>query len=124
MSVRGKLEMIMSNMSTVMKNIQLNTNGVWCTGKSTKKYPRLSERNVATRPIQSGITYAQVVQGQTEIPQTNVTHINPTIMTQPANDLRELEQIMKNLMDQMGTNKTYISGPRIRNICEPTTYTF
>ena len=30
--------------------------------------PRLRERNIATRPIQSGVTYTQVVQGQTEIP--------------------------------------------------------
>jgi PAX-interacting protein 1 len=37
-----------------------------------KIYPRLRERNIATRPIQSGVTYAQAVQEQTEIPQTNV----------------------------------------------------
>jgi hypothetical protein len=46
-----------------------------------KIYPKLRERNTATRPIQSGVTYAQVVQGQTEIPQTNVTQLNPTNMT-------------------------------------------
>ena len=40
-----------------------------------KIYPRLRERNIATRPIQSGVTYAQVVQGQTEISLTNVTHL-------------------------------------------------
>jgi len=33
--------------------------------------PRLRERNIATRPIVSGVTRAQVVQGQTEIPRTN-----------------------------------------------------
>jgi hypothetical protein len=46
-----------------------------------KIYPRLRERNIVTRPIQSEVTYAQVVQGQTEIPQTNLTHLNPTNMT-------------------------------------------
>jgi hypothetical protein len=61
----------------------------------TKIYASLRERNIATRPIQSGVTYVQVVQGQTEIPQTNVTQLNPTYMTQPANDLTELKQIMK-----------------------------
>ena len=76
----------------------------------TKIYPRLRERNRETRPNQSGVTYAQVVQGQTEIPQSNVTQINPTNMTQPANDLTELEQIIKNLMDQIGTSKPYISA--------------
>jgi hypothetical protein len=52
-----------------------------------KIYPRLRERNLATWPIQSGVTYAQVVQGQTEIPQTDVTQLNPTNMTQPSNDV-------------------------------------
>ena len=56
----------------------------------TKIHQRLRERNIATRPIQPGLTYAQVVQGQTEIPQTNVTQQNPTNMTQPANDFTEL----------------------------------
>jgi hypothetical protein len=70
-----------------------------------KIYPRLRGQNIATRPIQSGVTYAQVVQRQTEIPPPpqNVTQLNPTPMTQSANDLTELKQIMKNLMDQMGT---------------------
>ena len=39
--------------------------------------------------------YAQVVQGQAEIPQTNVTQLNPPNMTKPVNDLAELKQIMK-----------------------------
>jgi len=30
---------------------------------------------------------------QTEIPQTNVTRLNPTNTTQPANDLPELKQV-------------------------------
>jgi len=47
--------------------------------------------------------YAQVVQGQTEIPQTNVTQLNPTNITQPADDLTEFKQIMKRLMDQIST---------------------
>ena len=46
-----------------------------------KIYTRLGERNIATRPIQSGVNYAQVVQGQTEIPQTNVTQLNPKNLT-------------------------------------------
>ena len=43
-----------------------------------KLYPRLKERNAATRPIQSGVTYAQEVQGQTEIlpPKCNSTKSN------------------------------------------------
>jgi hypothetical protein len=111
MSVPGKLEMITSNVSTVMKNIQLTTEGVWCTSKSNKKiHPRLRERNTAKRPIQSGVTYAQVVQGQTEIPQTNATQLNPTNMTQPANDLTELKQMMNNLTDQIGTLINLISA--------------
>jgi len=44
-----------------------------------------------------------VVQGQTEIPQTNVTQLNPTNITQPADDLTEFKQIMKRLMDQIST---------------------
>ena len=43
--------------------------------------------------------YAQVVQGQTEMPQTNISQLNQTNMTQPADDLTELKQIMTNLMD-------------------------
>jgi len=58
----------------------------------------------------SGVTYAQVVQGQTEIPQTNVTQLNPTNITQPASDLTELKQIMKNLMGQMSTLISLISA--------------
>jgi hypothetical protein len=34
-----------------------------------KMYPRLRERNIATGPVQSGVTYVHAVQGQTEIPQ-------------------------------------------------------
>ena len=74
-----------------------------------KLYPKLRERNIATRAIQTGVTYAQVVQGQTEIPQTNVTHLNPTNMIKLANGVTRLKQIMKNLMDQMGTLINFIS---------------
>jgi hypothetical protein len=65
---------------------------------------------MAPRPIQPGVTYAQVVQGQTKIPQTNVTHPHPTNMTQPANDLTELKKMMKNLLEQMGTLINLISA--------------
>jgi hypothetical protein len=37
-----------------------------------KTHLRLRERNIATRPIQSGVICAQAVQGKTEIPQTNL----------------------------------------------------
>jgi hypothetical protein len=37
-----------------------------------KMYPRLTERLIETRPPPTGVTYAQVAQGQTELPQTNV----------------------------------------------------
>ena len=70
---------------------------------------RLRERNIATRPIQSGVTYAPAVQGHTEIPQTNVTQLNQTNMSQLANDLTELKQMMDNLMDQIGTLINLIS---------------
>jgi len=75
-----------------------------------KIYPRLRERNIATRPIVSGVRCAHVVQRQTEISQTNVTQLNPTNMTQPANDLTELKQMMKHIMDQMGTLINIISA--------------
>ncbi|MDR0318530.1 MAG: hypothetical protein LBI09_00640 [Nitrososphaerota archaeon] len=62
-------------MSIVMKNKQQTTEGVWCKKKKKKKlyiythtHPKLREQNIATRPIQSGVTYAHVVQGQTEYP--------------------------------------------------------
>jgi methyl coenzyme M reductase subunit C len=73
-------------------------------------YARLRERNIATGPVQSGVTYAHAVQGQTEIPQTNVTQLNPTNITQLANDLTEIRQIMKNSMDQTGTVINLISA--------------
>jgi hypothetical protein len=41
--------------------------------------------------------HAQVIQGQTEIPHANVTQLNSTNMSQPADDLTEPKQIMKNL---------------------------
>jgi len=72
--------------------------------------PRLRERNIATRPIESGVTYAQGVQGQTGISLTNVTQLYLTHMTQPANDLIEIKQTMKNLMDQMDTLINLISA--------------
>jgi hypothetical protein len=77
---------------------------------TTKIDPRLRERNIATRPIVSGVTCAQVVQRQTEIPQTNVTQLNLTNMTQLANDLIQLKQMVKNLMDQLGTLINLISA--------------
>jgi hypothetical protein len=76
-----------------------------------KIYSKLRERHVitsciytvTTRPIQNGVTYAQVVQGQPNIPQPNATPPHPTHMPQPGNNLTELKQMMKNLMDQMST---------------------
>jgi hypothetical protein len=69
-----------------------------------KTYPRLKERHTETRPIHTGVTYAQVVQGQPNTPEPNVAQ------PQPENDLTELKQMMKNFLDQMGTLiKTYIS---------------
>ena len=54
-------------------------------------YPRLRERLIETRPPPSGVTYAQVAQGQTELPQTNVPQPHATNTAQPANDLTELK---------------------------------
>jgi hypothetical protein len=75
----------------------------------TKNIPKIKGTKHKNKTIQSGVTYAQVGQGQTEIPPRKVTHLNPMNMTQPANDLTELKQIMKNLMDQMGTLINLIS---------------
>jgi hypothetical protein len=103
-SVPGKLRTITSHVSTVIKNIQQTTEGVWYINKSNKKmYPRLRERRRETRPIQTGVTYAQVAQGQRDTPQPNVAPQHPTNVPQPANDLTELRQMMTNLLDQMGT---------------------
>ena len=41
MSVPGKLEMITSNVPTVMKNIQPTTEGAWCTSNSNKNIPKI-----------------------------------------------------------------------------------
>jgi hypothetical protein len=41
MGIPGKLEVITSNVSTVMKNIQLTTEGVWYTSNSNKKIPKI-----------------------------------------------------------------------------------
>jgi len=38
----------------------------------------------------------------------NVTQLNLTNITQPANNSTELKQIMKNLMDQMGTLRNLV----------------
>jgi len=79
-----------------------------------KLYPKLRERDLATtaltapttaRPLQNGITYAQAAQGQPSVP-----HLTPTQISQPGNDLTELTQMMKNLMDQMGTLINLISA--------------
>jgi len=59
--------------------------------------------------------YAEVVQGQTELPQVNVTQLNPTNMTQPADDLTEPKQIMKNLMAQMETLINLLSALATKN---------
>jgi hypothetical protein len=59
--------------------------------KQTKNVPQIKGTTHSNRTN----SYAQVVQGQTETPQTNVVHPHPTKMTQPANDLREFKQIKK-----------------------------
>ena len=56
-----------------------------------------------TRPSPTGLTYAQATKGQTELPQTNTPPSHTTNTAPTANDLNELKQIMKNLLDQMGT---------------------
>lgn len=69
---------------------------------NNKMYPRLRERLIETRPPPTAVTYAQAAQGQTELPQTNVPQPHTTNTARPANDLTELKQMMKNLLDQMG----------------------
>jgi len=68
-----------------------------------KMYPRLRERLIETRPPPTGVTYAQVALGQTKLPQTNVPQPHTTDTAHSANDLTELKQMMKNLLDQMAT---------------------
>ena len=79
-----------------------------------KLYPKLRERELPTsahtaattaRQLQNGITYAQAVQGQPSVPPPI-----PTQISQPGNDLTGLTQMMKNLMDQMGTLINLISA--------------
>jgi len=68
-----------------------------------KMYPRLRKRLIETRPPPTGLICAQVAQGQTKLPRTNVCQPHTMDMAHPANDLTELKRIMKNLLGQMGT---------------------
>jgi hypothetical protein len=68
-----------------------------------KMYPRMRERLIETRPPPTGVTYTQATQGRPELPQTKEPQPNAPNMTQSTNDLTELRQMMKNLLDQMGT---------------------
>ena len=68
-----------------------------------KLYPQLRERNTTTRTIQTGVTYAQIVQGRAETSQKSTAQPNSTNIPQSANDLTEPKQMMKTLMDQKGT---------------------
>jgi len=68
-----------------------------------KTYPRQRERLIETKPFPTGVTYAHVAQGQTVPSQTSVSQPHTTNTEHPANDLTELKQMMKNLLDQMGT---------------------
>jgi len=63
-------------------------------------YPRLGERLIETRPSPTGLTYAQATKGQTELPQINIP---PSHTTNTAHIANELKQMMKNLLDQIGT---------------------
>jgi len=65
---------------------------------------------VLTRPIQAGVTYAQAAQGQPNIPQPAIAPPTPIKVSQPTNDLTQLKQIMKNLMDEMSTLINLISA--------------
>ena len=69
-------------------------------------YPRLRERHMETRPFPTGVTYAQATKGQTELPQTNIP---PSHTTNTAHTVNELKQMMKNLLDQMGTHINLIT---------------
>jgi len=80
-------------------------------------YPRLRERLLETRPFPTRLTYAQAIKRQTETPQTNI-HVPPTHTTNTAhtaNDLIELKQMMKNLIEQMGTLINLITLPINKN---------
>jgi len=58
-------------------------------------YQRLRERLIETRPPPTGLIYAQITQGQTKLPQTNVSQPHTTDMAHPANDLTELKEMIK-----------------------------
>jgi hypothetical protein len=66
-------------------------------------YPRLRELLIKTRPPPTGVTYAQVAQGQTELPPKNIPQPHTMNMAHSGNDLTVLKQMIKNLVDQMGT---------------------
>jgi len=66
-------------------------------------YPRLRERLIETRPPPTGLTYTQVAQGQTKLPQKHVSQPHTTDTARPETDLTELKQTKKHLLDQTGT---------------------
>lgn len=68
-----------------------------------KTYPRLRERQIRHRTTQPGLSYACATQSQPETPPSNGNQQTIIPIIQPNNDLAELKQMMKNLMDQMGT---------------------
>lgn len=68
-----------------------------------KIYPTLRERKTDTDVTQPGISYAQIMKPKIVHPVQHEGQTKSTTPPQPANDLAELKQMMKNLMDQMGT---------------------
>ena len=83
-----------------------------------KLYPTLRVRQTLqtstptdqTRPVQAGISYAEVTQGQHSRPQPNAATTRTISMEQPSNDLGELKQMMTDLINQMDTLLNLISA--------------
>jgi hypothetical protein len=68
-----------------------------------KFYPTLRERQIQSRPLQTGITYSQATQQLSNATVIQEARTIPNDMQQPSNDLTELRLMLKILMDQMGT---------------------
>jgi hypothetical protein len=81
-------------------------------------YPTLRARQILqnstftdqTKPTQAGFTYAQLTQGQHGRLQPNSATTQTTNVEQSSNDLGELKEMMKNLINQMNTLLNLISA--------------
>lgn len=68
-----------------------------------KLYPTLRDRTNYSRVTQPGVTYAQITKPQVIQPIPFEDQSNLPTTSQPVHEFTELKQMMKQLMDQMGT---------------------